>query len=253
MKSFILANVLSRQITYKVARSSPFQQYALPSNVSITPHSAHSAWIVGGWRHVTSKHIRRLTSSCSRQMSQQSSEPQQQNTQFQGTTVPELEAWLQQHGVNTSLYGVGASKPLELLLEEVAVGETILSALAGTASSSFLSSSSSSSSSPGSPQRTVSVVNVRIRNSTGQTLYEATQILPTGIGRPRNLPLSEKMLPSESWREAATRGIDEELGSILPPKAEVVLDESTYMKTEEMKESQSYPGLQTNVRTKKQR
>ncbi|KAG7673189.1 hypothetical protein KSW81_006403 [Nannochloris sp. 'desiccata'] len=179
-------------------------------------------------------------------MSQQSSEPQQQNTQFQGTTVPELEAWLQQHGVNTSLYGVGASKPLELLLEEVAVGETILSALAGTASSSFLSSSSSSSSSPGSPQRTVSVVNVRIRNSTGQTLYEATQILPTGIGRPRNLPLSEKMLPSESWREAATRGIDEELGSILPPKAEVVLDESTYMKTEEMKESQSYPGLQTN-------
>jgi hypothetical protein len=164
-------------------------------------------------------------------MSQESSEQQQQSTQFQGTTVPELKAWLQHHGINTSLYGVGASKPLELLLEEVAVGESILS----TSSSSGV-------------QRTVSVVNVRILNPSDKTLYEATQILPTGIERPRNLPLSEKMLPSENWREAVIRGIDEELGSILVPKPDVSIVDTTYMKTEEVKESQSYPGLQTSVR-----
>jgi len=238
----MLANVVSRQITYKVARSSPFQQHTLPFNALSSAHLAHTAWVAEGGKHFTSKHIKRLTSSRSQQMSQESSEQQRQNTQFQGTTVPELEAWLQQHGIDTSLYGVGASKPLELLLEEVAVGETILAAKAASVSTS--------SSSPGGAQRTVSVINVRIRNSAGQALYEASQILPTGIGRPRNLPLSEKLLPSETWQEAATRGIDEELGSILKPEAEVLLDESTYMKTEEMKESQSYPGLQTNVSNK---
>jgi hypothetical protein len=236
MKSFILANVFSRQITYKVARSSPFQQHAFPFNALKTTYSTHSSWEARGRRHFTGIHIKKLTSPRSQQMSQQS-------TQFQGTTVPELELWLQQHGINTSLYGVGASKPLELLLEEVAVGETILA-------TSVSSSSFSSSPSPGGAQRTVSIVNVGIRNSRGQTLYEATQILPTGTARPRNLPLSEKMLPSETWREAATRGIDEELGSILQAKAEVLLDESTYIMTEEVKESQSYPGLQTNVRKK---
>ena len=166
---------------------------------------------------------------------------QHQNAEFQGTTVADLEKWLQHYGINTSLYGVGASKSLELLLEEVTVGETILSACPPASLNSPTSAS-------GCAQRTVSVVTVRVRNSIGQTLYEATQILPTGIERPRNLPLSEKMLPSENWQEAATRGVYEELGTILLPESEVVIDESTYVKTEEVKESQSYPGLQTNVR-----
>ena len=155
------------------------------------------------------------------------SDPKQQ---FQGTSVADLQAWLHSLGVNTSVYGVGASKPLELLLEEVQEGETILS--------SFL----------GSPRRTVSVVNVRIRNSKGQSLYEAGQILPTGTKRPRNLPLSEKMLPGEAWQAAAKRGVQEELGVILPRGAGVTLYEDTYERTEETKESQSYPGLQTEVR-----
>jgi hypothetical protein len=238
MKSLMLANVLTRQITSKITRSLPFEQQTLPLNVPKSPHSIHSAWFVGTWRHIPGSKRRFIASRSSQPMSSPSSEQQQQqeqNINFQGKTVEELENWLQQHGVNTALYGVGASKPLELLLEEVAVGETVLTATS-TTTSSFSGA-----------QRLVSVVNVRIRNSAGQTLYEATQILPTGIERPRNLPLSEKMLPSENWREAATRGIDEELGSILP-KADVVIDESTYKKTEELKESQSYPGLQTNVR-----
>jgi hypothetical protein len=231
MKTFVLVNSLSRQIT-QITRSKPFQQHSLPLNVSLPPYSAHPSWVLGTWRHFTSNHTnKRSFFSRSPAMSQHSSEQQQQNTQFQGTTVPELEAWLQQHGINTSLYGVGASKPLELLFEEVAVGESILS----TSSSTGV-------------QRTVSVVNVRILNPSDKALYEATQILPTGIERPRNLPLSEKMLPSENWREAVIRGIDEELGSILVPNPDVSIDDTTYMKTEEVKESQSYPGLQTNVR-----
>ena len=235
MKPFILVNSLSRRITY-FARAKPFQQHTLPINALPTPFIPPPK-VVGSFRQFTSNPInnqKRSVTSRSSSSSPKMSE-QEQNSHFQGTTVAELEHWLQNRGINTSLYGVGASKSLELLLEEVAAGETIL-----TGTTSGTSSSGA--------QRTVSVVTVRVRNSEGHSLYEATQILPTGVERPRNLPLSEKMLPSEKWQEAATRGIDEELGTILAPQAKIVIDESTYVKTEEVKESHSYPGLQTNVR-----
>ena len=153
-----------------------------------------------------------------------------QSQEFKGQSVADLETWLQSYGIDTALYGSGSAKPLELLLEEVEEGETVLSAASGTA------------------QRAVSVVNVRVRNSKDQVLYEAFQLLPTGSKRPRDLPLSEKMFPGENWKDAAARGIREELGPILPTDPQIDIEVDTYKRTDEKKESQSYPGLQTNVR-----
>lgn len=49
-----------------------------------------------------------------------------------------------------------------------------------------------------------------------QVLTEAKQQLPDGRTRSRGLPVSEKLLPGEGWREAALRAVAEELGSALP-------------------------------------
>jgi len=151
--------------------------------------------------------------------------------EFTGRSEEELLLWLESHGINTSLYGKGASKPVSLLLEEVLEGESALSAAPSGAGA----------------RRKVAVINVALRNRAGQTLYESHQVLPTGVKRSRNLPLSEKMLPGEEWREAVVRGIQEELGPVLPPEAKVIIDEDSYYKQEEQKDSQSYPGLATTV------
>jgi hypothetical protein len=47
-------------------------------------------------------------------------------------------------------------------------------------------------------------------------LYEERQVLPDGRERRRNLPVSEKLLGGEGWREAALRAVREELGPALP-------------------------------------
>jgi len=154
-----------------------------------------------------------------------------ENTEFTGRSETELAAWLGSKGIDTSLYGKGTSKPVQFLLQEISDGESVL-----TAEASGIG-----------VRRRVSVVNVSLRNSRGMRLYEAQQVLPTGVVRSRGLPLSEKMLPGESWCEAAVRGVTEELGPILPGGVEVVVDEATYNKEEEIKQSQSYPGLETTV------
>jgi hypothetical protein len=46
-------------------------------------------------------------------------------------------------------------------------------------------------------------------------LTEARQWLPDGRERERGLPLSEKLLAGEGWREGAVRAVAEELGSAL--------------------------------------
>lgn len=213
MKSFVNLHKINRQ----VLRTSFFPPRSLQSREYLPQKAIRRASGLAGCSHLSAN---RRSIHCSAMSQQQ---------EFQGQSVAELETWLQSYGIDTALYGSGAAKPLELLLEEVAEGETVLSAAAGTA------------------QRAVSVVNVRVRNTKDQILYEAFQVLPTGSKRERNLPLSEKMLPGEQWKEAAARGIREELGPVLPPEAEINVEEDTYKRTDEKKESQSYPGLQTNV------
>ncbi len=94
----------------------------------------------------------------------------------------------------------------------------------------------------GTPLRRVAVVNVRLHDAAGRLLVEAVQVLPGGAVRARGGPLAEKMLPGESWRAAALRGVAEELGA----GARVELDDATHTRTEEERaSSQSYPGLRT--------
>lgn len=148
---------------------------------------------------------------------------------FNGETEEDLRGWLQDRGINTSLFGtVNGSKTLQCLLHEIAEGESLLR-----------------TAHDGTPLRMVSIISVNIKNKEGQSLYETRQRLPGGGVRERNLLLSEKLLPDESWKAASKRGIQEELGSILPENPEIHVLDDTYSKSTEKSTSSSYPGLCT--------
>jgi hypothetical protein len=148
---------------------------------------------------------------------------------FNGDTQEDLDAWLQERGVDTELFGtVNGSKTLTCLLHEVAEGESVLE-----------------TTEDGKPLRMVSIISVNIKNKQGQSLYEAKQRLPGGGVRERNLFLSEKLLPNESWKAATRRGIVEELGSILPENPDIYVLDDTYSTSTERSTSSSYPGLCT--------
>jgi hypothetical protein len=148
---------------------------------------------------------------------------------FNGETEEDLKDWLQERGINTQLFGtVNGSKTLRCLLHEVAEGESVLQ-----------------TTEDGTPLRMVSIISVNIKNKQGQSLYETRQRLPGGGVRERNLLLSEKLLPNESWKAATRRGIMEELGSILPENPDIYVLDETYSKSTERSTSSSYPGLCT--------
>lgn len=153
---------------------------------------------------------------------------------FQGSTIDELRTYLTTHGVDTTTWGTqNSSKSLACLLNEILVGETFLHCVEGK------------------PIRRVAIISVNIKNSQGLSLFETEQRLPSGVTRRRNLLLSEKILPNESWSAASRRGIREELGSVLPTDASVeVLDDTLEVRTE-TRISGSYPGLQTQYRCHK--
>lgn len=145
---------------------------------------------------------------------------------FEGTRIEDLTTWLQENGVDVSLYGVGTSKTVEELLGEVQNGESTLRV-----------------SSDGVPLRTVRVLSLLIRNSRGEVLVEEQQVRPNGSVRSRGLPLSEKLVATEEWRPAVDRAIREELGSILPSNPQITVDEGSYRQTVESSVSVSYPQL----------
>ncbi|KAJ7528734.1 hypothetical protein O6H91_15G016600 [Diphasiastrum complanatum] len=95
------------------------------------------------------------------------------------------------------------------------------------------------------PKRTVHVASVHIRNESGSTLVEAYQEMSDGRIRQRNKPLSEKMRLGENVEDACLRGIYEELGWQLGARDRVSIFQDSYMKKEEERESNSYPGLWT--------
>ena len=148
---------------------------------------------------------------------------------FLGTTEDELKVWLQERGIDTAGFGsISGTKSLRCLHKEICDGESVLI-----------------TAEDGSPLRMVAVISVNITNRKGLSLYEARQRLPSGAVRERNLLLSEKLLPQETWIEAGRRGILEELGSVLPspPEIDILLD--TYSMSTEKSMSGSYPGLFT--------
>jgi len=147
---------------------------------------------------------------------------------FNGKSEQDLSIWLEERGVCVEDYGVGGSKSVKSLLHEITEGESSLV-----------------TTTKGKPLRHVAIISVNIKNSKGQSLYEAKQKLPNGGVRERNILLSEKVFPGEGWVEATERGIREELGSILPPNPSINILKDTYHMSKEQSTSQSYPGLST--------
>mmetsp|Transcript_691 Transcript_691/g.2077 ORF Transcript_691/g.2077 Transcript_691/m.2077 type:complete len:310 (-) Transcript_691:201-1130(-) len=144
---------------------------------------------------------------------------------FQGSTVGELENWLQQAGLDTSAYGTPPAKSIAELLEEVELGESLLQIVEGNL------------------VRVVSVLNVFIKNKNGEVLMEEHQVRPCGTVRARGLPLSEKLKAGEDWHPAVHRAIHEELGSVLPDNPKIEIMSHTYRMAVETRTSNSYPGL----------
>lgn len=147
---------------------------------------------------------------------------------FHGGSEADLSTWLEQKGIDVSSYGEGPYKSVGSLLAEVQEGESVLV-----------------ETSEGSALRRVSIISVNIKNKEGRSLYEAKQRLPNGGLRERNILLAEKLLPNETWEQATARGIKEELGSILPENPVIRLMRETYVKSQEISMSHSYPGLPT--------
>ena len=135
--------------------------------------------------------------------------------------INELIIWLNQHNIDTSLWGEGNAKSVIQLWDEIDSGEI-----------SILDDP---------PRRMVHVVQVVIRRER-QVLLEAEQIMENGSRRFRNQPPSEKFKPGESYLDAATRCLQEELG--VPPEAIRLLPKS-YSPRTELLDSYSYPGLLT--------
>ena len=84
-----------------------------------------------------------------------------------------------------------------------------------------------------------------------QTLVEVAQRFLDGRRRERNLPLSEKLKPSEAPCIAAERGIREELSSYILPDTQIMveLDPDHPHCSNSKSVSKSYPGFLSEVRS----
>lgn len=144
----------------------------------------------------------------------------------------ELSRFLTAHGVDTSGWGSGQAKRVSDLSKEIKSFETRL--IVG---------------SDGKVARHLRVVKVAVRDPEipERVLVEATQILPDGRERRRNILLCEKAMGEEDWQVAAIRGIEEELGSILGKVKDksVKLLKDTFTEHIVQSDSQSYPTLPT--------
>lgn len=137
-------------------------------------------------------------------------------------TFPEqsaLEIWLTRNGIDISIWGTGNSKTLTDLWNELLAGEIILHEYP--------------------PLRIVNVVQVIIRQN-GRILVETEQVLRNGRKRHRNQPPAEKFKPGETYREAAIRCLEEEIGI---NKQFITIYPSTHRQIKSYSHSYSYPGL----------
>ena len=118
---------------------------------------------------------------------------------FVGSSVGDLEGYLELGGLDLSSWGHGGAKRVEDLLGEVRAGETTLTA-GGPGEASIV--------------RFVNVLSVRVRRADGSVLMEERQRFPDGRERSREGNyLSEKLLPGETWQAGVRRAVHEELGS----------------------------------------
>lgn len=136
--------------------------------------------------------------------------------------LEQLAALLRAEGIPTAQWGVGAAKRVADLWQELRGGETELH---------------------GPPLLRVvrGVIRVIVRRGDA-ILIEAEQVFGDGRTRERNWPPTDKLLPGESYIEAARRCLVEELG-VAPSAISVI--ESSYRREQATHESPSYPGLLT--------
>ena len=148
---------------------------------------------------------------------------------WRGDSEAELRELLTSRGVDVSRWGTGNAKTCASLLEEVTSNETTLRLDNNTVT------------------RELHVMQVAVRDPRhrDRVLVEASQILPDGRERRREVLLAEKMIGGELWQDAAMRGIAEELGSILGDVLYARLKEDTHSVRTAAHESPSYPGLST--------
>jgi hypothetical protein len=141
-------------------------------------------------------------------------------------TEAKFSNYLSSFGIPVNLWGQGTAKTIGHLLQEVSVGETVLT----TKGRELL--------------RQVGFSAVHVTYRDGREVYELVeyrQEFRDGRVRRRNTgaSISEKLQPGENPKDAAERALQEELG----------ISGGVNLKggkiTEELKESPSYPGLRT--------
>ncbi len=133
----------------------------------------------------------------------------------------ELEVFLVNHGIDTSMWGTGQAKHVHDLWNEISAGESRLIA---------------------EPlRRVVQVVKVIIRKG-DQLLLEAEQELADGRRRKRRQPPADKMKPGEDIITAAKRCLLEEL-NVADEGLQVLAQ--THREAVKLIDSPSYPGLVT--------
>lgn len=149
---------------------------------------------------------------------------------WRGDSEEELRQLLTSRGVNTAAWGQGNAKTVTSLFAEVEDQETTLLLRPD-----------------GTLVRALNVMQVAVRDPRhrDRVLVEASQVLPDGRERRREVLLAEKMMAGEQWQDAAMRGIAEELGSILGDVLYVRLRHDTYTVRAASHDSPSYPGLRT--------
>ena len=134
-------------------------------------------------------------------------------------TMAALRVWLIEQGIDVNMWGQGSTKSLEDLWHELICGDSCLQLKP--------------------PMRRVHVAQVLIWKH-GRILIESVQEFGSGRRRFRNQVPSEKMKTGESYYQAATRCLQEELGI---SSGQIVFKELTYSEVEVMTDSPSYPVL----------
>lgn len=135
--------------------------------------------------------------------------------------VVALQRWLIQQGIDMTNWGMDGAKTVSDLWDELQNGDIKLHG--------------------DPPLREVALVQVFIRRGE-LVLLELAQEFESGLQRHRHIPPSEKMRRNEDYREAAVRGLYEEMG-IAPESIFFIAD--SYRQFYRDTVSPSYPGLST--------
>ena len=135
--------------------------------------------------------------------------------------VQDLEVWLTENGIDTTTWGVQGTKSVQNLWDELVNGDAQLQLEP--------------------PLRQVWVTEVFIQRA-GHILIELEQAFGNGDTRSRRRVPSEKMYAGETCETAALRCLQEELEA---PKDAITFLSPAQERAKQLKESPSYPGLQT--------